>query len=193
MMDFAKNLFRETIFDPAGAGRRIVALDIAPNTGWMLLGLATVLNTLLFFAMSAMFPAPNAMPFVFLSVPWRVALTMFVAVAMSVVALYWSGRILDGKARFGDILAMIAWLQIMRVAVQVVTIVLSLVAPFIGALLAFGAGIYGIWILIQFVNVAQAYASIGKAVMNVILTMVALVMMLSLTLSFLGVAVTGVN
>lgn len=193
MIDFAKDLFRETIFDPAGAGRRIVALDIAPNTGWMLLGLATVLNTLLFFAMNLLFPAPGAMPFHFLEVPWLVALTMFVAVTISVIALYWSGRILDGQGRFGDILAMVAWLQIMRVAVQVATLVLSLVAPMIGALLAFGAGLYGIWILIQFVNVAQGFASIGKAVMSVVLTMVALVMMLSLMLSFMGVVVVGVS
>jgi hypothetical protein len=193
MINFAKDLFRETILDPAGAGRRIVALDIAPNTGWMLLGLATVLNTLLFFAMDALFPAPQAMPFAFLSVPWRVALTMFVAVAISVVALFWSGRILDGKARFGDILAMVSWLQMMRVVVQIVTIVLTLFAPLLAALLAFGAGIYGIWILIQFINVAQGYESIGKAVMNLVMTMLALVMTLSLMLSVLGVAVTGVN
>ena len=192
MIDFAKDLFRETIFDPASAGRRIVALNLPTNAGWMMLGLATALNTLLFFAMDALFPAPNGAPFLFLTVPWRVALTMFVAVAVSVVALFWSGRILDGQGRFGDILAMIAWLQMMRVAVQVATIFLSLVAPLIGALLAFGAGIYGIWILIQFVNVAHGFGSIGKAVMNVVLTMVALVMMLSLLLSALGVAMIGV-
>ncbi|MBR9844347.1 MAG: hypothetical protein GYB25_14395 [Rhodobacteraceae bacterium] len=192
MIDFAKDLFRETILDPAEAGRRIMALNMPVNAGWMLLGLATVLNTLLFFTMDALFPAPDALPFLFLTVPWRVALTMFVAVSVSVVALALSGRILDGQGRFGDLLAMVAWLQMMRVALQVVTILLTLFAPLIGALLAFGAGIYGIWILIQFVNVAQGFKSIGKAVMNVVLTMVALVMILSLLLSVMGVAMIGV-
>ncbi len=88
---------------------------------------------------------------------------------------------------------MVGWLQMMRVAVQIATLVITLFAPFFAALVAFGASIYGIWILIHFINVAQGFASVGKAVMNVVLTMVALVMMLSLMLSVLGVAVVGVN
>lgn len=192
MIDFAKSLFRETIFEPASAGRRIVAMNLPVQAGWMLLGLATALNTLLFFAMNILFPAPDTLPFLFLSVPMRVAMVMFVAVAIAVFSLYMSGRMLGGQARFSDLLAMIAWLQIMRVAVQVATILLSFFAPFFGALLAFGAGIYGIWILIQFTNVAQGYGAVSKAVMNVVLTMVGLVMILSLLLSVMGTAMIGV-
>ena len=116
---------------------------------------------------------------------------LFGALAITVLALYWIGQGLGGKGRMDDVLVLICWLQVLRLILQLVVAVLVIVAPVLGALVIFIASLWGIYILIGFVDAAHRFDNMFKAAGVIVLAMVAMAVGLTILLSMIGVAVMG--
>ncbi|MEP3632858.1 MAG: Yip1 family protein [Shimia thalassica] len=193
MIDLIKVLLVQTLRNPTQAGELLCAMNLTREQGWAALFLACILNTLAYFASITLFPVPPEAMLPMMSTPVMVLVTLSSAMTVSVFALFWTGRMLDGKARFGDILTMIAWLQFLRVLLQLATIILMFIVPGIAYILVMAASLYGLWVLIHFLKVAHRFSSTGKAIVTLVLATLGMTMGLSLFLSVMGVAAIGIS
>lgn len=192
MQHALKQLFLDTIFQPAEAGKTLLNLKLTANDAWTTLALASAMNAMAFFATLMVFP-PDENTSIILEWmgPLQAALTIFVVMSGSIFLLHWAGKVLGGVGSFTDMLCAVAWLQIMRVALQILGLVLTLIAPGIATLLTLLAGLYGIWIMANFMNVIQGFDSLGRAAMALVLSFVGLTVVLSIAATMLGLNTAG--
>ncbi len=188
-------LVRQTLFEPRAAAARILALRV-PREGWWLgLALMSVLNTLVYSLSVAMSPPPDPMAVDMMGpafhMPVVFALMLFGALAFTVLALAHVGRFLGGQGGVGDLLALLTWMQVLRLLVQLVVVVLALVAPAVGALVVLVAAVWGSVILMVFVDVAHGFGSLFRAAGAMLASVVVLAVALSVLLSLIGVTMIG--
>jgi len=188
------DLMRQTISAPRAAGRRILALDLPRDWLWMALALMGVLNGLVYSLVMQVgggsWDAAPLMPAVLQS-PILFTLFLLFALVITVGALTWVGQAMGGKARMPQILALIAWMQLLRLAVQLALVVLMLVLPLAGLILVVVASIWGLVILVVFVDDAHGFGNIFKAAGVIILGFLGMLVGLSAILGVLSALVMG--
>lgn len=179
-----------SVRDPAEAARRLIAMQLPREVLWTGVALAAVINTLLFSLSGLLMPGPAMVmplfqsPFIYLGM---VAAGLVLMVAM----LYWAGRILGGRGTLGDVLVVVLWLQVLRILVQVATLVLSLTIPMLAMLLVLAATVLGIYILLHFVDQAHRLNSLPRAGGVLILSFVLMAVALSVLLTLFGGMISG--
>ncbi|WP_136635694.1 YIP1 family protein [Pseudooceanicola onchidii] len=185
--DDLKSLALETVTNPAQAAKRVLALDVPMQAVWMGLGLVAVLNGIYY---SVLLPglaqAGLAVPAM---VGSPVTLTGFILVifVLMVFLTAFSGRLLGGIGDVESVGKITVWLQMLRVVAQVVISILSLVSPLLGWLAATALGIWGIWILLNFVAQAHGF-NIPKALGTLAVMFVGLIVVMSVLSAALGLA-----
>ncbi|MBC7133816.1 MAG: YIP1 family protein [Roseovarius sp.] len=188
-------LVRQSLFEPRSAASRLLAMRLPVEAGWLGLALMSVLNTLVYVLSILMSPPadPMAMGMVgpAFHMPALFAMVLFGALAITVVALTHVGRWLGGQGALGDVLVLLTWMQVLRLLVQVAVGVLALVAPALGALVVMVAGLWGLVILLVFVDAAHGFGSLFRAAGTVVGAVVALAVVLSVIFSLLGVPMMG--
>jgi hypothetical protein len=187
---FLKDLVILSLRDPAEAARQVIAFDLPRDVLWTALALMAVLNTLLYSATTALVPGPSPMPAIF-QTPLAYLLFMGGGLVLVSVALYWTGRSFGGTGSLNDILAVIIWLQFLRVLVQVVSIVLLLTLPLLAALLTLVVAIVGLWIFVHFIDQAHRFGSPLKSVGVIVASFIGMVMGLSIVLALVGGGILG--
>ncbi len=188
-------LVRQTLFEPRAAAARILALRVPQEGWWLGLALMSVLNTLVYSLSVAMSPPPDPMAVDMMGpafhMPVVFALMLFGALAFTVLALAHVGRFLGGQGGVGDLLALLTWMQVLRLLVQLVVVVLALVAPAVGALVVLVAAVWGSVILMVFVDVAHGFGSLFRAAGAMLASVVVLAVALSVLFSLIGVTMIG--
>lgn len=179
-----------SIKDPAEAARRLIAWNLSREVLWTGLALAAVVNTLLFSFSGLLMPGPAMVMPLFQS-PFFYLGMVSVGLVLTVVMLYWAGRVLGGRGTLGDVLVVVLWLQVLRVLVQVVTLVLSLTIPMLAMLLVLAATVLGIYILLHFVDQAHRLNSLPRAGGVLILSFVLMAVALSVLLALFGGMISG--
>lgn len=188
-----KELFWLTILNPAQAAQILRQVTVDRATGWMILVLAVALNTLAYFGSIAIFPVPAEISFPLLTRPFLVFGMLGLTTTLFVFGFFWVGKVLEGSASFETILLMVGWLQFMRLAVQLASVVLMLVLPGLSQLFVMAAGLYGLWVVINFLKVAHGFETLGKAVAVVIFSALGLTVGLSVVLSLFATTVIGIT
>ncbi len=179
-----------SVKDPAEAARRLIAMQFSREVLWTGLALAAVVNTLLFSLSGLLMPGPAMVMPLFQS-PFFYLGMVSVGLVLTVAALYWAGRILGGRGALSDVLVVVLWLQLLRVLVQVVTLVLSLTIPMLAMLLVLAATVLGIYILLHFVDQAHRLNSLPRAGGVLILSFVLMAVALSVLLTLFGGMISG--
>ncbi|MCZ4354634.1 Yip1 family protein [Roseovarius aestuarii] len=193
--DFIWDLTRQTLFDPRAAASRLIALPFSREWLWKALALMSVLNAMVY-ALSMMAsgpPQPDAemlIPTAFQS-PGLMALFLVGALVVTVLTLTWIGQSMGGRGQIRDVLALIVWLQVMRLMVQLLLLVSVVVMPVLGILLAVVASVWGVAILVCFIDRAHGFDNLFKAAAVLILCVMAMVVGLSAILGVLMAAVMG--
>ena len=181
----------QTVTNPAEAARVVNAVVLDRASLWSALVLACVLNVILQGISTLIFPVPVELAPLLGMAP----MTMFVVYASFMIGfvyvLFWAGRAMGGTASFAAILTMMSWLQIMRAAVQAGSLLLMIAVPGLAGLFILAAGVYGVWVSMNFVNEAQEFNSLGKSLLLLILTGLGLALGLAVFLSFIGVTAAG--
>ncbi|KPA22537.1 Yip1 domain protein [Shimia sp. SK013] len=186
-------LFGLTIRDPAQAAQVLSNIRFDRMTGWTILALAVTLNTLVYFLSITLFPAPVEMSIPLLSQPYLVWFMLGSSTVIFVFAFYWVGHSLGGRASFDTILLMVGWLQYMRLAVQVASLVLMILSPSLAQMFVMAAGLYGVWILLNYLKEAHGFETFGKAIGVIVLSAVGLTVGLSVFLSLFTATVIGMS
>ncbi|WP_246040457.1 Yip1 family protein [Roseovarius arcticus] len=194
-LEFTKNLFWQTLRAPRAAAERILALNLPRDWLWMALVLMGVLNGIVYSMFLQMGPAPDPdraqmIPPVLQS-PMVFTLFLVGALAITVVTLTWVGRAMGGKAQLSQILALIGWLQVLRLIVQIVLLVLMLALPLAGMFFVIMASVWGLVILVVFVDRAHEFGNSFKAAGVIILGFLGMLIGLSIFLSVVGALFMG--
>jgi len=179
-----------SVKEPAEVARRLIAMQLSREVLWTGLALAAVANTLLFSLSGLLMPGPSVVMPLFQS-PFSYLVMVTVGLILTVAMLYWAGRLLGGRGTVQDVLAMVLWLQVLRILVQVATLILSLTIPMLAMLLVLAATVLGIYILLHFVDQAHRLNSLLRAGGVLILSFVLMAVALSVLLTLFGGMITG--
>ena len=195
-LDF-KDLVRQSLFAPSDAARQLLALRLPRQWLWMALALMSVLNAIIYsiaLRMSGpMDPMSAAMiPPIFHS-PVLFTLFLLGGLVITVFTLTWVGQSMGGTGQLGDILVLLAWMQVLRLLLQVAVTVLGLVSGSLSALLVFAGSIWGIVILTGFIDTAHGFGNWFKSLGVMILAGIAMGVGLMIIMSVIGATVMGVS
>ncbi|CUH62803.1 Yip1 domain protein [Thalassovita gelatinovora] len=187
-----KQLALETLRNPRNAARQILDMRLDSTILWTAMALIVVLNAILNGMTVPLLPLPETMPTIFAS-PWLFAVILGGGIVISTFLLTWVGRMLGGRADLVDILALIVWLQALRLVMQAFVFALFFFSTLLSDLVALAAGLYGLWITIAFLDEAQGFGSIFKAILVLVLTMLGLAFGLSFFLLLIGASSAGLT
>jgi len=174
-----------SVRDPAEVARRLIAMQIPREVLWTGLALAAVVNTLLFSLSGMLMPGPGMGMPMFAS-PFSYLVMVTGGLILTVTMIYWAGRMLGGTGRFDDVLVTVLWMQVLRVLVQVATLVLSLAIPLLAMLLVLVATVLGLYITLHFIDQAHRLNSLPKAGGALILSILMMAVALSVLLALFG-------
>ncbi len=174
-----------SIKDPAGMARRLIAMTLSREVLWTGLALAAVANTVLFALSELLMPAPAGLPPLFQS-PFIYLAMVSCGLILTVVMIYWAGRVLGGKGTLSDVAAIVLWLQVLRVLVQTASLVLSLAIPLFAMVLALVATVLGLYITLHFIDQAHRFNSLARAGGTMILSILMMAIALSVLLAVFG-------
>jgi hypothetical protein len=190
MLPDPKRLTATTIRTPALAARELLALGLPRSTLWLALILMAALQAFLFGLSDMLIPSSAPLPMVFRSPIAFFTMAVF-ALVLTVYALHWAGRMLGGQGALEDVMVVIAWMQTLRVGVQLLALVLTLTFPGLALLVVFVATVFGIYILLHFINEAHRLNSLVRAGGVLIVALIVMVLGLSLFLSLIGAPLVG--
>lgn len=181
-----------SVTDPAEVARRLIAMDLPREVLWTGLALAAVANTLLFSLSNLLMPTPPGLMPLFGS-PLGNLVIITGGLLLTVVMIYWAGRILGGTGRFGDVMVTVLWMQVLRVLVQAAVLLLSLTIPLLAMLLVLATIVLGLYITLHFINQAHRLNSLVKAGGVLILSMLLMALVLLLLPALYGHVIPGLS
>lgn len=189
-MDQFRELAVETVTNPRSAAVKVIALSPGRDILWQILLLVVILNALVFGIGNVISPTAQPLP-PMMSTPFLFGLTMACGLVITVFGVFWTGAWLGGQGRLGDLLALIVWLQVLRLVVQVGATFLALVAPGLTVMALMIVSILGLWILVNFIDVAHRFDNILKSFGTLLLSALGIVFGLILMLTIIGATTTG--
>lgn len=192
-MNMLRALLRQTIYAPQDAARSIIALNLPREAAWMALLLAAVINTLVYFVHLTLIPIPDDFLLPIIRTPMTYLVASFSLIVILVFAMYWTGRVLEGQARLPMMVSLVAWVFCVQSLADLTFMVVFIFSPMLAGLFSLVAGLYLIWVLINFITVAQGFPDKGKAILTIVLALVGLIVGLSLFMSVLGVTAMGIS
>lgn len=190
MLNAFVTLAMRTLTDTRAVAQELLDMRISRPVLWLALALAVVLNALIYQVSLVLSPPAGPLPMLFAS-PLIFAMLIGGGLVLSIFATTYAGRALGGKATLEGIMTLLVWLQFLRFAVQIVSFVLMPIMPGLVAVLVLSASLYGIWLLLQFVDVAHEFNSLFVAFGALMLSGLAIMIGLAIILSMLGIQNMG--
>jgi len=180
-----------TLTAPAQAARAILSVQWPREVLWTSLVLAISLNALIYSVQELLFPLPSAVVFPRFS-PLSYFAAMLMMQVVFIYALFVSGRWLGGQGRVEHLLAVVVWLQLLQVALQLAMTVLFLIAPVLAGLVNLAATLFGLFIFVNFINEAHRLGSIWRAFGVMIMASITIALALSFLLGLVGPSFLGI-
>lgn len=180
-----------TVTAPQDVARLLLAMNLPNQVLWLAFSLVIVLNTLMF-SLSIYTSPQSELIGPVLSSPVVFGVMLAVSVAAMVVAVTLCGRPFGGRATVAQIGVLVIWLQALRVVLQAVVVLLGPVSLFLSGVVISAASVLGIWIFVNFIDVAHEIGSLLKSGLILLLAVVGMMLGLSLIFSLLGVQTGGI-
>jgi hypothetical protein len=180
-----------TVVVPRDVARLLLAMNLPSQALWLAFALVIVLNTLMFSASLMLVPANDLFGAVLVN-PTVFGAMLAVSVGVLIVAVTLCGRPLGGQASYAQIAILVIWLQALRVLMQAVVAVVGPFSLFLSGVLISAASVLGIWIFVNFIDVAHEMGSLLRAGLVLLLAVVGMMLGLSLIFSLLGVQTGGI-
>lgn len=175
---------------PAEAADRLLSLRLPRGVLWAGLLLASALNAILFSLSDLLLPTPPMFPS-FLHSPLVYFGLVVLGLVAFIQALTWSGRVLGGEGGPDDVMAVIVWLQFLRILVQAASLLLVLTVPVLSLVLVMAATFVGLYIMLNFIARAHRLDSLGKAAFVLVLAALAVIVAASVLIALAGGPILG--
>lgn len=149
-----------TLRDANSAMRALRGLDLPMAARWMALLLAIVLSRFLGVVLAAIYPPELEGPMVdLLANPAAMAGIEFAATVLTAFMVVQIGRLFGGTGNFPDAILVIAWIELILVAIQSVQVLLMTVVPASAVLMGLIAGILSIYLTITMTKALHGFRS----------------------------------
>lgn len=186
------SLAMDTLRDPRGMAARLIAMDLGLPTIWTALALGAVLNALIFSVNIMLFPTTFPVPGLF-SNPILYAVAMAGGMVISLHLLTWVGGMMGGQGKLADVAVVLVWLQYLRLAAQAVLLLLTILMPALALMATLVVVFYSLWLLLNFLDVAHRFESLGKSALVLVFTVVGIIIGLSFLIALIGAPVTEMS
>jgi len=186
------SLVKRSLQDPRGAARQIIDMNLSLPVLLNGVVLVVILSVLMTYG-TVIMAGPDAIILQLTDSPMVFALFMVVQMVFLVVALLWTGKVIGGVGTIEAFAALLTWLQMLWLMVQVVQTVLMLLLPSAAAMLGIASLVFGLWILIQFIAEAHGFPNWIKAVGVLAMAFFGVIAGLSFLLSIIGISTLGLT
>ena len=152
-----------TLTNPAQAARQLLQLRPEREVLWLAFFLAVVLNGILQFGIDTLIPVPAGEPVPASAPVYLVLIQSAGAMMLSVGAFLFVGRFLGGRATFEEIFCLTIWLQYLQIAAMVITLVITIVLPFLMLMFLLATAVISLYVTLHFLNEAHQFGSLWKS------------------------------
>ncbi len=191
------SLIRLSILTPKEGAATILSFSPGRDILWTAMALIAVVSGVLSTLSTYVVPAASAdMGEHLLSSPVLFTGVLAGILLLTVICTHYIGRGFGGTGEFNESLLVVAWLQLVLVAVQVVQLGIALVSPEIAQLIGVASLFLFIWLYVNFVAVLHGFASLPMVLVGMMISMFAvgigLSILLSLIAALLGLEIVSV-
>jgi hypothetical protein len=182
-------LVRDTLRDPRGTARGLLAMGLPVPARWIALALIAAISAILAhlaFALSAARAPVESPP---LPSPLMTAALQYAVLVGTAVAVHLIGRRFGGRGTLPDSVLVVVWLQFILVVVQVAQLVALVVLPPLADVFSVAGLVLFLWLLTAFVAELHGFDSLGRVFGGILISLFALAFALALVVTLLfGVA-----
>ena len=178
----------QSVTDPRGVAKLLLSMRLGTEAIATAFALVIVLNGLVYALIELVSPDGSGV----MGGPMVVMALQAATLVLTVVAVTWAGRGLGGAGGMQQIAVLMIWLQALRALAQAGILVLLIAIPFLGTLAVFAVSVLGVWIAVHFVDEAHGFGNLLKALMVLIVGVLAMAIALSIVLTMVGVTPPGV-
>lgn len=160
-----------TLQDPRQAARVLLAEPVPMRARSAGLLLVAVVSAVLANLQAGLNPQPmDPVSAFMLASPFRTAVVQWFFLALSVVLIDRIGRAFGGHGNFADALLIVVWLQLLTLALQLLQLVATLVAPPLAGIIGLGGLALFLWLMTAFVAELHGFRSRGRVFLGLVLT-----------------------
>lgn len=105
-----------------------------------------------------------------LASPFRTALFQWLFLALTVILIHRVGRAFDGHGTFADALLVVVWLQLLMLALQVLQLIATLVAPPFAGIIGLAGFAVFLWLMTAFIAELHGFRSRARVFLGLVLT-----------------------
>lgn len=173
------NLLRLTVLQPGQAASLLLRLPILGNMRFVTMAVVASLSAVALWATYATFPMtmPDGSPAPQIG-PLSWAMMIGAGVMITSGVIFVCCRLVGGKASFTDLILLMSWFQFLQLALYLVQMVLILLLPPLGALVALASVGLTLWILAHFIKAANGFATVLGPILGIIGAMVLVFLLL---------------
>ena len=184
------NAIGRSLTDPALAAQEVLKTQWDRSTLWTVFALVAVLNALLQGTLELLMPG-SAEQQPFMPAAPIFALLMVGFLALNTFLTHNIGRMMGGQGSFDATLTLMAWFQVVSLALTAVQFVLMLLSPILGLLFSVVSFALLMRCMVMFVDVLHGFGHLGKAFGTALAALFASVLVGVLFLPLLGVEMPG--
>ena len=176
---------RDTLVNPASAARYVMGLGLDAGQGLMALGLTAVCATLLTAMMQAfMGPIDDPAMQEMFNRPFILAISQFGLMALGACLMWRVGRVFGGKGSFAQSLALVAWLEVVLILLQVAALVVQLALPLFALPVGLASVFAFFYLLTHFTAALNGFVSLTKTFFAILGTAIAVLLLATFVLMF---------
>ncbi len=185
-------LFRQSFVEPKAAARQFLALDLSYDAIFSLFLATVCASTVLIFGFDAVFYGAEARVGL-LGSPWQFAAIVTVLTLATALGISWIGQKLSGQGSFRLVMALIAWLQVVQLGMQVVSYFTLILPTILVTFVQFGLIGWSFWIFIAFIDEVHKFDNMMKSTLVAFLGTMVGMLGLFFMISLFGIFGGGIN
>ena len=155
-------LFRQSFVEPKTAAKQFLALDLSYDAIFSLFLASVCASTVLIFGFDIVFYGADARVGL-LGSPWQFAAIVAVLTLATAIGIAWIGQKMSGQGSFRLVMALIAWLQVVQLGMQLVSYFTLILPTLLVTFLQFGLIGWSFWIFIAFIDEVHKFDNVMKS------------------------------
>lgn len=157
-----KMLFRQSFVEPKAAAKQFMALDLSYDAIFSLFLATVCASTVLIFGFDTVFYGEEARMGL-LGSPWQFATIITALTLATAIGIAWIGQKLSGQGSFRLVMALISWLQVVQLGMQVVSYFTLILPTILVTFVQFGLIGWSFWIFIAFIDEVHKFDNMIKS------------------------------